>query len=276
MYIFALTKGDFWARGAKTKKQIKRVSRAFSKAQRRVHIWKINALTRTKETLFCYGVKGVKIMATLAVLLLGSTFIAKGETAAQPNLDIELTNIYPQKFKKETRTFEIAESLATTKAKEAKRTEIAKAQAEAERVRLVARATQNRVETSRPAKIKPNLADLRALYKRAAEKFGVDWKLIEAVHQVESGKSGDTAVKSYAGAQGPMQFIPSTFRKYAEDADGDGVAKINDVDDAVFAAAKLLAANGAAGGNENRALFAYNHAQWYVNKVQSVKNSITE
>lgn len=119
-------------------------------------------------------------------------------------------------------------------------------------------------------------ANFRDLYKAAGAKYGVDWKIIEAVHQVESGKSGSTARTSYAGAQGPMQFMPGTWRAYGEDADGDGVANANNVTDAIYGAAHLLAAGGAAEGNVHDALFNYNHAEWYVTKVMDVANSIQE
>jgi membrane-bound lytic murein transglycosylase B len=112
--------------------------------------------------------------------------------------------------------------------------------------------------------------DLQALYNAAGARFGVSPALLAAVHMVESGQRGDTTVSSYAGAQGPMQFIPSTFRAYAVDGDGDGVANIYDVHDAVFSAAKYLAANGAASGNVTNALLRYNHSMAYVQKVLGI------
>jgi membrane-bound lytic murein transglycosylase B len=112
--------------------------------------------------------------------------------------------------------------------------------------------------------------DLQALYNAAGNKFGVSPALLAAVHYVESGQRGDTTVSSYAGAQGPMQFMPATFRAYAVDGDGDGVANIYDVHDAVFSASKYLAANGAASGNVTNALFRYNHSMAYVQKVLGI------
>lgn len=112
--------------------------------------------------------------------------------------------------------------------------------------------------------------DLQALYSAAGARFGVNPAILAAVHYVETGQRQDTTVSSYAGAQGPMQFMPATFRAYAVDGDGDGVANVYDVHDAVFSAAKYLAANGAASGNVNGALFRYNHSQAYVNKVLGI------
>jgi membrane-bound lytic murein transglycosylase B len=124
----------------------------------------------------------------------------------------------------------------------------------------------------RPAAISAPV-DLQALYNAAGARFGVNPAILAAVHMVESGQRGDTTVASYAGAQGPMQFMPATFRAYAVDGDGDGVANIYDVHDAMFSASKYLAANGAASGNITNALFRYNRSMAYVNKVLNIARS---
>lgn len=120
----------------------------------------------------------------------------------------------------------------------------------------------------------PGLEAKRALAQDAASKYGIDWKILEAVWQVETGKRWDTSVTSYAGAQGPMQFMPGTWAAYGQDGNGDGVADVNNAYDALYGAANYLAANGANSGDNYRALFAYNHADWYVQKVLGVANSI--
>ncbi|MCX6809510.1 MAG: lytic transglycosylase domain-containing protein [Candidatus Berkelbacteria bacterium] len=120
-----------------------------------------------------------------------------------------------------------------------------------------------------PAREDLSLDQLRGLYREAANKFGIDWKLIEAVHQVESGKSGSTSIRSSAGATGPMQFLPSTFRHYANEGND-----ITDLRSSVFAAANLLAQSGANTGDINSALLSYNHSMSYVNKVKGVMDSI--
>jgi len=64
-----------------------------------------------------------------------------------------------------------------------------------------------------------------------------------------------------------MQFLPSTFAIYGVDGNGDGVASINDVNDAIYSAANYLAANGGASGNLVGSLYHYNQDYWYVNMV---------
>jgi len=111
-----------------------------------------------------------------------------------------------------------------------------------------------------------SLEQLRELYRSASSKFGIDPRLLEAVHQVETGKS-TTCKRNASGATGPMQFMPSTFRAYSS---GD----ICNVYDAVDAAANLLSAGGASSGDIDSALFNYNHSTSYVNLVKSVMYSI--
>ncbi len=112
--------------------------------------------------------------------------------------------------------------------------------------------------------------DFFKIYLAASQRFGTPWQILAAVHVVETGQRGDTSVSSYAGAQGPMQFMPGTFAAYAQDGDGDGQANINDVNDAIHTAANHLAANGFAYGDAFSALYSYNHSGSYVNYVLSI------
>jgi hypothetical protein len=111
--------------------------------------------------------------------------------------------------------------------------------------------------------------DFRALYIAAAKTCaGLSWTVLAAIGQVESGH-GRNAGTSYAGAQGPMQFLPSTFASYAVDGDRDGSTDINSPADAIFTAARYLCANGGGRGPAAlyRAIWHYNHADWYVQLV---------
>lgn len=110
--------------------------------------------------------------------------------------------------------------------------------------------------------------ELLGIYQEAAATCeGLDWTVLAAIHKIETGFEMGRA-RSSAGAQGPMQFMPSTFHSSGVDGDGDGRADPNDVEDAIFSAANLLCANGA--GDPARlatAVWNYNHSQEYVNEV---------
>jgi hypothetical protein len=114
------------------------------------------------------------------------------------------------------------------------------------------------------------LVSYRKLYREAAEGygFGPDWYVLMAVGKVESNH-GENMGPSSAGALGPMQFLPSTWKVAGVDGNGDGVANIMDPEDAIPAAAKYLAAGGAP-EDWYAALFAYNHADWYVREVLEI------
>jgi murein DD-endopeptidase MepM/ murein hydrolase activator NlpD len=108
-------------------------------------------------------------------------------------------------------------------------------------------------------------AELVALWHRAGAAYGVPWDVLAAINKIESN-FGQNMGPSYAGALGWMQFIESSWLRWGMDGDGDGVADPWDPEDAVFAAARYLAAAGAH-DDLPRAIFAYNHAQWYVDDV---------
>ena len=107
------------------------------------------------------------------------------------------------------------------------------------------------------------------LYRRAAATCpGMPWTVLAGIGEVETGH-GANVHTSTKGAEGPMQFLPSTFAAYGVDADGDGVADIQNPADAVFSAARYLCAAGAGRGGQALydAIWAYNHADWYVRLV---------
>jgi hypothetical protein len=113
--------------------------------------------------------------------------------------------------------------------------------------------------------------DLRTLYIRAAQTCpGLPWGVLAGIGQVETDHGRVKAVSS-AGAEGPMQFLPSTWAIYGVDGDGDGKANIFDQADAVYSAARYLCASG--GGRPDTlydAIYAYNHSDYYVRTVLSL------
>jgi peptidoglycan DL-endopeptidase CwlO len=138
-------------------------------------------------------------------------------------------------------------------------------------------------------------ADYLAAYQGSASRYGIDWAILAAIGKIEcdhgrnqSPGCSPPGTVNVAGATGPMQFLGSTWRTgtppmtvpaigsptvsvgagYAADGDGDGFADVWNPRDAIAGAARLLRANGAP-ADYRRAVFAYNHAGWYVDRVMS-------
>lgn len=118
-------------------------------------------------------------------------------------------------------------------------------------------------------------ARLAPVYVAAAARYDLGAKgpaILAGINYEESnfGRSTLPGVRSgsnSAGAAGPMQFLyPSSWEAFGVDGDGDGIKNVYDPDDAIFAAANLLHAEGAP-GDWHAAIFAYNHAEWYVEDV---------
>jgi len=148
-------------------------------------------------------------------------------------------------------------------------------------------------------------AELLGVYQRAADSCpGLPWPVLAGVGKVESdharhggatldshlnvrpaiigvaldGTGGTAAIRdsddgeldgdrTWDRAVGPLQFIPSTWRSYAADGDGDGIANPHNYADAAFVAAAYLCAHGADTGQLRAAVLAYNHASWYADQV---------
>ncbi|MFG3442032.1 lytic murein transglycosylase [Nonomuraea sp. NPDC047897] len=110
------------------------------------------------------------------------------------------------------------------------------------------------------------------LYKQSATRCpGLSWTVLAAIGQVESSHGRNNGPSS-AGALGPMQFMPATWKAYGVDGDGDGKADIWSPYDAVPGAANYLCANGAGKGGQKlrKAIWFYNHSWDYVNKVLGI------
>lgn len=103
------------------------------------------------------------------------------------------------------------------------------------------------------------LDELMGYYHAAEAESGVGWNYLAAINFVET-RFGSILGVSTAGAQGPMQFLPSTFASYGQGSD------INSPRDSIMAAGRYLAANGFA-NDRDRAIYGYNHAHQYVQAV---------
>ena len=106
---------------------------------------------------------------------------------------------------------------------------------------------------------------LLPIYQAAGMQYGVRWEVLAAINEIETDYGRNLNISS-AGALGWMQFMPPTWAMYGVDANGDGVKDPFNPVDAIFAAARYLRAAGA-DTDIRRAVFAYNHADWYVDSV---------
>jgi Transglycosylase SLT domain len=132
------------------------------------------------------------------------------------------------------------------------------------------------VEANAPSGVPANWIDL---FKESAATYcpGLSWTVLAAIGEIESGDGANDGPSS-AGAKGPMQFLPSTWAIWGTDGFGPaGPPDIMNPLDAVPSAARLLCASG--GGNSATlagAIFAYNHATWYVAEVLSLASEYAQ
>jgi hypothetical protein len=116
-------------------------------------------------------------------------------------------------------------------------------------------------------------------YQLAARRYRLPWEVLAAINYIETGYGRDLAV-SPAGAVGWMQFMPSTWAEYGEAVTARGRIMPSALGDpwlprdAIFSAAHLLVADGAR-KNLAKAVYSYNHAQWYVQEVLTLAARIT-
>jgi murein DD-endopeptidase MepM/ murein hydrolase activator NlpD len=106
---------------------------------------------------------------------------------------------------------------------------------------------------------------LLPLYQAAGIEYGVRWEVLAAINEIETDYGRNLNV-STAGAEGWMQFMPATWKQYGVDANKDNLKDPYNPADAIFATARYLKAAGAE-TDLRKAVFAYNHADWYVDSV---------
>jgi murein DD-endopeptidase MepM/ murein hydrolase activator NlpD len=106
---------------------------------------------------------------------------------------------------------------------------------------------------------------LLPIYQACGTQYGIPWEVLASINKIETA-FGTNLGTSTAGAIGWMQFLPSSWREYGLDANGDGRKDPYNPVDAICAAAHYLKVAG--GGHDlYHAIFAYNHADWYVQEV---------
>jgi hypothetical protein len=106
---------------------------------------------------------------------------------------------------------------------------------------------------------------LLPIYQAAGIQYNVPWQILAGINEIETDYGRNLSVSS-AGALGWMQFMPSSWKTYGTDANNDGRKDPYNPVDAIFAAARYLKAAGA-DKDLRKAIFAYNHADWYVDSV---------
>ncbi len=106
---------------------------------------------------------------------------------------------------------------------------------------------------------------LLSIYQACGTEYGIPWQVLASINRIETAFGTNLNV-STAGAVGWMQFLPSTWKAYGVDANGDGRKDPYNPVDAICGAARYLNASG--GEDDLRsAIFSYNHADWYVDEV---------
>jgi len=106
---------------------------------------------------------------------------------------------------------------------------------------------------------------LLPIYQACGTEYGIPWEVLASINKIETD-FGTNMGPSTAGAIGWMQFLPSSWETYGLDANGDGRKDPYNPVDAICAAAHLLKVSGG-GSDLYKAIFSYNHADWYVQEV---------
>ncbi len=106
---------------------------------------------------------------------------------------------------------------------------------------------------------------LLPIYQACGTEYGIPWEVLASINKIESN-FGTNMGPSSAGAMGWMQFLPSSWEAFGLDANGDGRKDPYNPVDAICAAAHYLKLSGGS-SDLYKAIFAYNHADWYVQEV---------
>ena len=115
---------------------------------------------------------------------------------------------------------------------------------------------------------------LLPIYQACGSEYGIPWQILAAINRIETAFGTNLSV-SYAGAMGWMQFMPGTWEAYGVDANGDRQRDPYNPVDAICSAANYLEASGYA-EDPSQAIFAYNHADWYVEDILTNARAYSE
>jgi murein DD-endopeptidase MepM/ murein hydrolase activator NlpD len=106
---------------------------------------------------------------------------------------------------------------------------------------------------------------LLPIYQACGTEYGIPWEVLASINKIETN-FGTNMGPSSAGAMGWMQFLPSSWEAFGLDANGDGHKDPYNPVDAICAAAHYLKLSGGS-SDLYKAIFSYNHADWYVQEV---------
>ena len=112
--------------------------------------------------------------------------------------------------------------------------------------------------------------NLLSYYQKAERNTGIDWEVLAAINLIESGMGRIDGV-SIANAQGPMQFLPSTWAEKGIGDNGD----IRDPHDSIQAAARYLVRRGGL-TDIRQGLWGYNNSSYYGEAVLTYSQLLKE
>jgi hypothetical protein len=202
-------------------------------------LWRASTADRVFGVILADSRRTVATQAEQATLSRRRAVAADAATDAQAGALIELQQ------RADVAATALAKAQATLSALDAKARQAAAAREAARQIaaeQAAARAASRAALGTMTALGIP--AEYRQAYQDAAPTCpGMDWELLAAVGQVETGHGRNNRASS-AGAIGPMQFMPATFAAYAVDGDHNGVLDPWDPQDAIFSAAHYLCVSG--------------------------------
>lgn len=228
-------------------------------------------------------ISGLKVQRMASFILLSmilpmvyvpntSTKVINDEIGSN-NLKVSLSLETPITFASETSVSEIKPGESKIEREAREKAEADTKAANAAKAKAEAQAQASRNVAARENRVYSDPSNFDEIYARAGNQYGVDPSILKAIHTVETGASGSSGITNHtgSGATGPMQFMPSTWRNSGADGNGDGIKDINNVEDAIFAAAGYLKACGYP--NVQKALWGYNPSTNYYNKVIGLARS---